>query len=1051
MSDETKDETKNNGSDETIISDITSNDSGIVINNDIETFGVQTSDTSSRVVGRPTVPTGKYLTMLYSVSGRTITLGIGTSSSSVWLGGSGSTTNLRVRCYKDGSLYQTKQFNYISSGVASPSTISFTISGTDACSVRIDCMCSSCDDGINHSGSGYEYEFDDSFTVSLAATQIIPTKPLITIYSPNNGSAGRVDYTNVNGGDTIYRCYPAETSSGSGSNNTLRFYVGRPGNATNCKIVLDRWLSGTGWQSVNDTGWSTEVTLNYHKTFSSSDRISSGAWWRVRSHAKSSTGDVSYSDYTYFIINDIPSFTPNLKSQYSIIPLGGSSLMSWSSASNSYLSMGYRYRYRKQGTSTWTEGTTSSTQVNMVLSDTGTFSRGSVLEFQVKAYDSYDETGYSGTVTVKVNNLPSASVGSISSNKDNATNNKRYVDNVTFTLPSINDSDGHSTSYKVEYNTGSGWNVYSNSRASGTLTLNCSSYQNTRGGSFQLRAIPYDGLEYGSYIYSSTLYKNRLPTLSSSTITTDKDGSPYYNCYVNNVAFTFPTVSDADGHSVSYKVEYKVGSGGWTLYNGSYSSNSLTLNCANYQNTRGQTMQLRVTAYDGFEYGDSATSAVLTRNQLPTAPTLTIDYGTKYLSSASDSPHNGHVEKIYQVKWNNISNFCNGQKIANSNVKVRFYRNNTNELYATYTGQDIDSMGGIPRNTGNYINSVTRGNPFKVVVEVTDILGESNSSQISYTRNQLPSVPTNFSVGFSGSVETVTNRQILFTKSTDPESDTIYYHLQVKRYNSTQWVDLSNNYLTSSTNVIWNLVDNSSHYGDVHRIRAIDEHEAASNWNSVEDTALPKASVTYPISVIYGAKPRILFKVAADNTKRYMSVEISVNGQKYNNLSHYQYFSLPLYKENSLGVFRCPVNLIAGNNTIIVTTYLGSISGTSVSSTITYNVCLENEVAQNTIITAARMSNIQKMINGYYSAYGCTFTKSEMISIQSGATISTTSIYNNILSNIIAINNVINNYDKDYCTNDKLRVSLTNSSVNNTTNHLIGQINTIIDIFKTKI
>ena len=950
----------------------------------------------------------------------------------------------------------------ISSGVWGVSSKSFDVTISASTTLTVSTICSWCDDGLTSADHPYNYErtnFTNSDSVSLTyiTQEVIPNDPKIVINAPE-GYDGRADYTemtlNGNGISGYFRCYPAQTSSGSGKGNTLQFYIGMPSGGKWSRIIVEKFTNGSGWASSYDTGWKELLYHKVHLTYYSDSRYDKGIAWRVKSMVKSSTNYEKSSNYIYYVINDQPVFSnnqPNISCE-SIIPYGGNVNVRWDSASNSIFQSVYKLRYKQTTASSWNVVDVGTTSKTISLASYG---RGAQIEFQVLAQDMYDaDTEYRGSAIVKINQLPTANSSSISSNKDSSPYNARYVNNVQFTLPGISDADGQGTSYQLEYKVGSGnWITYSSSHGSGNFTLNCANYQNTRGGTLQLRARPYDGMEYGNYIYSKVLYKNQLPSANSSSISSNKDSYPYNGCYVNNVQFTLPGISDSDGHSTSYQLEYKIGSGSWTVYSSSHGTGNFTLNCSNYQNTRGGTFQLRAKPYDGMEYGNYIYSAVLYRNKLPAAPVLTIDYGKKYLSEASDVPHNGHVEKIYQIKWNNVNNYCNNEKIANSNFKVKFYGSNNN-LLKTITGQDIGSMGGIPYVTDNhYLNSITRNSEFKIIVEVTDILGESNSTTVGpYKRNNTPTKPTNFNVGFTNSIDTVSNRKVTFNKSTDVDNDSLYYHLQIKRYNSSNWVDFSNNYTTTQSVVTWNIVDSSSHYGDVYRLRAIDEHGATSDWISLEDTSVSGASIVHPISptIVYNKKPRILFKLKPNSLLRYINVIITVNGNSYSNLVNSQYFSLPIYREDAKGVFRCPINLNVGNNTITISTFIGNTKSSVQTFTVVYNNSLENQIQKDAFLTMSRINNIQTMVNNYYSAYGCIFSKRDMSKMVE-PTVSTVNIYNNIFNNIIDINKTINDYDKEFCSNNKLTVTIPNNVVNNTTYHLISQINDILSILTERI
>lgn len=845
----------------------------------------------------------------------------------------------------------------ISGGTWAISSKSFDVTISASTTLTVSTICSWCEDGLTSADHPYNYErtnFTNSDSVSLTyiTQEVIPNNPEIVIKAPE-GYPGRAEYTemtlNGNGISGYFRCYPAQTSSGSGEGNTLQFYIGMPSGGKWSRIIVEKFTNGSGWAGSFDSGWKELLYHKVHLSYYSDSRYDKGVAWRVKSMVRSSTNNEKTSNYIYFVINDQPVFAnnqPNISCE-SIIVHGGSANVRWNAATNSIFQTVYKLRYKQTTASSWTvvdAGAATSKTINL-----SSYARGAQIEFQVLPQDMYDaDTQYRGSAIVKINQLPAANSGSISSNMDAYPYNGKYVNNVDFTLPGISDADGQTTSYHVEYKVGNGnWSVYNASHGTGKFTLNCSNYQNTRGGTFQLRAKPYDGMEFGSYIYSVILYRNKLPA----------------------------------------------------------------------------------------------------------APVLTIDYGKKYLSEASDVPHNGHVEKIYQIKWNNVNNYCNNEKIANSKFKVKFLGDN-DSLLKTVTGQDIGSMGGIPYVTDNhYLNSIVRNSNFKIVVEVTDILGESNSTTVGpYKRNNTPSKPASFNVGFTDSVETVTNRKVTFNKSTDIENDSLYYHLQIKRYNTNNWIDFSNNYTTTQSAVIWNIVDSSSHYGDVYRLRSVDEHGATSDWTSLEDVAISGASIIHPISptIIYNKTPRILFKLTPSSLLRYINVVITVNGNSYNNLENNQYFSLPIYREDAKGVFRCPINLNVGNNTITISTFIGSVNSSVQTFTVVYNNSLENQIQKDAFLTMTRINNIQTMVNNYYSAYGCIFSKRDMTEITE-PTISTVDIYNNIFNNIIDINKTINDYDKEFCNNNKLTVTIPDGVVNNTTYHLIPQINDILSILTERI
>lgn len=851
-------------------------------------------------------------------------------------------------------------------------------------------------------GGWTKKDFTQSFSVSLTNTEVIPGKPVLTISAPNNGTPGRSDNTvvqlNGNGIAGTFRCYAANVAKNSSVGNTLQFGASNLSNAAQVRIVVDKFTNGSGWTSYHSSGWVTNVQHKYYKQFGAGERYNNGVAWRANCEVKSSTGNIVNSDIIYFVINDVPAFgnnNPNIQCS-SIVPLGQSSLnVSWSSCSNTILPTKYKLRYKKSTDGSWSEsGELQNTNYTMNLSNTSLYPRGSTVQFEVLCMDDYDQDSYRGSGSVKINSLPTTATNKITSNKDDDVSKKRYVNIVTFTLPQISDNDNQTTNYKLEYNIGDEWINYPKAVNPGQLRLDCTNYQNTRGGMFKLRATPYDGMEYGTVIYSEVLYKNRLPEFSTNTIVNDKDNKTYNNIYEDNVTFTFPTITDPDQHRTYYNVEYKVGDGIWQSYNSKYTSSKLTLDCSTYQNVRGGNFQLKVTAYDGMEYGESVFSRVLMKNTKPTTPTNLL-------------PTTGHYVKTIPLSWTASTDIGNTSIYYNvyiNNELVNITRNNITSFNWPIPFED-------PYNT-KYLFSI----------EAIDNFGiKSDRANSNYELFKGDDLTGNISVIIDDVNRMITNEGykyynfIQLSYSYDNKAVPLNYEIQ--------YAEVDKNFSGDVTSVNWQPLKKSTsntthqhsieHYTNdnlklVYRVRGILNSNQYTKWGYSDycniyindNTDVDDCCIVYPVnnSTIYTKLPYFCINFNPKNSNNYWLC-ITINGQEYNNIF-----------KNVSGklVAQCSQELVIGRNTITICEKSkltsGGIFTGPVSTTI---INLEtNELILEDIIKFNQFNLIIDRCSNYKLSYGL----NQINKVSESNPIIRFDYLNNIRSGIDNIVNTINNF-----------------------------------------
>lgn len=786
-------------------------------------------------------------------------------------------------------------------------------------------------------GAWTKKDFTQDFTLTLTNTEIIPNNPAVSINSPDDGQ-GRNSYESIqlngNGISGTFRVYPCQTSSGSGTGNKLQFYIGMPGNGSHTRIRIGKYVNGQGWNdNFYDSGWKTDTYHKYERSFYSGDRYDQGVAWRVWTMVKSSTGNEKSSDSIYFAINDQPSFSngePNISCTSIIVPGISNFAVSWNSAINSLYQSVYTLRYKRTEDSSWNEvyvGAATSTTIN--LSNQSVYSRGKTIQFQVLAQDKYDaDTSFRGSASVKINSLP---------------------------------------------------------------------------------------------------------TLSSSTINnTMSDPNTYNNHYDTTVTFTLPSKSDVDGQSTIYKLDYKVGSGGWTTYNSNYTGAlALTINCSNYQNTAGGSFQLRVTVNDGLEDGDTATSAILYKNTKPSIPS-SINY------TPSDAIHsNTHAESITNISWSSINNICNGRPVPSYEVIKKTATSSTNN------GSNVSTYNPSTNNVGVSILDIVRGEYFWFEIVAIDIFGYRSDTYVTprYRRNRIPSSPSPIVLN-QGKLNVYKTVPLTWTISTDPDGDVVKYKLEVKKGNSAY--ELISNSITANS-YTHDITGYAEGLTLKYKVTPYDDHNidgqsVETTQNIVVNTRPLGVNIVYPTNIIYNRNARLLLDILNDIDGDDLTLNINVNGVDYTSNSNSQYFSNTSYRPLVRGVFKSPT-LNIGNNTIKTKSHDGYQYSDEKIFTITVNNSPTPSINTGDIILGEHMNGLNVMVNNYYSAYGCTFGKKDT-SITVGSNVFATKI-NDMYDNIISINNTINSFSSD----TKFDKTIAKNSVSS--GDVIGkQINTINDILK---
>ena len=711
-------------------------------------------------------------------------------------------------------------------------------------------------------GAWTKKDFTQDFTISLTNTELIPYDPQITINKPDDNN-GRNNYEvlqlNGNGIAGGFRVYPCQTSAGSGVANKLQFYIAMPGNGSHTRIRIGKYVNGQGWnENFYDSGWRTTTYHKYEMSFYSTDRYDRGVAWKVWSMVKSSTGNEKSSETIWFVFNDQPHFSghqPNISCSSIIVPGTSSLRVSWDSCINSIYQSVYTLRYKLSDSSTWTElYTSSATSATIDLSNQSIYSRGRTIEFQVKAQDKYDEdTEFRGTKTVKINSLP---------------------------------------------------------------------------------------------LLSSTVISNNM-----------NDPNTYNNHYDNNVTFTLPNKSDADGQNTFYKIYYKVGNGNWVTYNSNYTgSTSLTINCSNYQNSAGGSFQLKVTVNDGLEDGTTAMSSVMYKNTKPSIPS-SINYNP---TNAIHS--NTHAELINGITWSSINNVCNGRPVPRYEVVKK------TATATSSNGTNKTTYNPTSNNCNVNIDDITRGEYFWFEIVAIDIFGYRSDTYITtkYRRNQIPSSPSQIVLN-QQKLNVYKTVPLTWINSVDPDGDTVKYKLEVKKGSSSYEV-ISTSTTTNSYN--HDITGYAEGLPLKYRVTPYDEHNAygqsvETTQNIVVNTRPLGVDIVYPTNVIYNVQPRILFNVLNDINGDDLTLTININGVNYISNSNSNCFSKSIYRPVTKGVFKGP-NLQIGTNTIKTKSHDGYQYSDEKTFIITVNNSLLHNVNSGDIILNEHMKGLNTMINNYY-------------------------------------------------------------------------------------
>lgn len=756
-------------------------------------------------------------------------------------------------------------------------------------------------------GNWTKKDFSQDFSLSLTNTAIIPNNPNISINTPDDGQ-GRSNYEvlqlNGNGIGGTFRVYPCQTSSGSGTANKLQFYIGMPGGGSHSRIRIGKYVNGQGWNdNFYDSGWQATTYHKYNKSFYSGDRYDSGVAWKVWSMVKSSTGNEKSSEVIYFVFNDQPHFSsnePNISCSSIIVPGTSNFKVNWNSSVNGLYQSVYTLRYKTTDSSTWNEVYTgATTSATIDLSNQSVYPRGKTIQFQVRAQDKYDaDTDFRGLANVVI---------------------------------------------------------------------------------------------------------NRLPTLSSSTITNNmSDPNSYNNHYDTNVTFILPSKADSDGQSTFYKIYYKVGTNDWVTYNSNYTGGqSLTINCSSYQNVAGGTFQLKTIVNDGLEDGDIALSAVLKKNKKPEAPS-----GIRY--SPSDAIHlNTHAEVINSISWNKVNNFCNGRPVSSYEVVKK------SSTSSTGSGTVKAHYAPPVNTTSTDITDITRGEYFWFEVIAVDLFGYRSDiySTPRYRRNRIPSTSSSITLN-QNKLNVYKTVPLIWDNSVDPDGDIVKYKLEVKK--GTASYQLVSNEITSTS-----YTHNISGYAEglrlKYRVTPFDDHNVygestETTQNIVVNTRPLGVNLSYPINIIYNKQPRLFLDVLNDVDNDDLTLTVNINGVNFESNTNQDNFSKSSYRPQTKVVFHGP-QLNIGQNIIKTKSHDGYQYSDEKTFTITINDSLIPVINTGDTILNEHMVNLNTMINNCYNAYGCSFNKKN-VNTSIGSNVSAIHI-NNMYDNINLINQTMNNFSSD--------------------------------------
>lgn len=230
---------------------------------------------------------------------------------------------------------------------------------------------------------------------------------------------------------------------------------------------------------------------------------------------------------------------------------------------------------------------------------TSSYARGDELRCFVRAYDGETFGAQVGSEAATVGNTPPSLV-SIRISPEVI----RETSVAEATVLGPTDIDGDVVTWTFQW-TVNGAPAGTTSRIDGTVF--------SRGDVLRVTVTPFDGFDPGPPIVSPDLVvRNTAPTVVGPIVV-----SPEALRTASPVSATVTGTADADGDSASVLWDFLVD--GVVVQSGP----SSTLNPGPYR--RGQTVQVRATAFDGIDYGPPlTTTGSVVQNSVPSAPTVAV-------------------------------------------------------------------------------------------------------------------------------------------------------------------------------------------------------------------------------------------------------------------------------------------------------------------------------------------------------------------------------------------------------------------------------------------
>lgn len=438
----------------------------------------------------------------------------------------------------------------------------------------------------------------------------------------------------------------------------------------------------------------------------------------------------------------------------------------------------YNYARSTNGTNWIESGWTASNNATYAITN---IQRGVVHHFKVNVRNGVGESGWSPSVTVRANSLPSKPTNLLTS-----TNRPTAIVNLTWTAST--DADNHAITYEVYIKKNNGAWSYIGKTANTSIAYDTSSDPQGTGYQFKVDAIDALGAKTSSDP-SGAFHKATQP--NTPTITLDKTG-----IVEGNVVATATASSNYPLGNTEYQFSYYHDGIGWQTYGWS-TNNTRTFNLTT---ARGADWHFRVAARN--TAGTSGYSNVVNvkSNSFPTVP-IGLAHAPKYPQT--------NVTLI----WTDSTD------VDGHNVTYNVLISKNNGAYAYVARNLTDSI-------YNYNNSADAdGTTYKFMVEAVDALQATVRSAESneFFKPRVPSAPS-----FIGPATSYQEHDFNVTWNASNFYNVPGYYEVQQSVNSGNWTNVYNKHtLTSLTFSI-----SSINRGDTirFRVRGVNDVGQASPW-----------------------------------------------------------------------------------------------------------------------------------------------------------------------------------------------------------------------------